>query len=299
MGKKASVLSSSHPYVRWINRQPVGVRILIFLGLLGLGWGPFAVVIYGLGAQLGATNTASTLALVLLYAWFIVLLRGWGRSVHQWQRPIRYCGLTLSPAFWKQIGGAICLGFFSVLTLFGIEMLLGWAIPQPLSSYVLTALLEGGVVALAFGFAEELLLRGWLLTELEHDLKPMPALLINSSIFAVAHFIKPLSEIIRTAPQFIGLFILGMALVWAKRSSDRPSPILKPSGTANSLGLPIGLHAGLIWGYYVMNVGGLVQYSGQVPAWVTGIDENPLAGALGIIMLASIALFFAKRSQGN
>jgi len=29
--------------------------------------------------------------------------------------------------------------------------------------------------------------------------------------------------------------------------------------------LPIGLHSGLVWGYYIINVGQLVEYSGQVP----------------------------------
>lgn len=63
------------------------------------------------------------------------------------------------------------------------------------------------------------------------------------------------------------------------------------------LGYPIGLHAGLIWGYYIVNVGGLSEYTGRVPEWVTGIDKNPLAGLMGLILLGAIASQFAKTAQ--
>ena len=105
--------------------------------------------------------------------------------------------------------------------------------------------------------------------------------------FASTHFIKPWPEIVRTFPQFLGLVILGMALVWARRSPGR-------FGTSSSLGYPIGLHAGLIWGYYIVNVGGLSEPTGRAPEWITGIDSNPLAGLLGLILLGIIAAQFAK-----
>jgi len=143
-------------------------------------------------------------------------------------------------------------------------------------------------MALAVGFAEEMLFRGWLLAELERDYTARAALLMNALFFAVTHFIKPPAVIISTSPQFLGLVALGMALVWARR--QRPTP---------SLGYPIGLHAGLIWGYYLVNVGGLSEPTGQVPTWVTGINENPLAGLLGVVLLGAIAAQFAKTAQAK
>ena len=83
--------------------------------------------------------------------------------------------------------------------------------------------------------------------------------------------------------------VLGMALVWARRS-----PTGLPGKRLSRLGYPIGLHAGLIWGYYIVNVGGLSEYTGQAPEWVTGIDRNPLAGLLGVILLGLIGWQFAK-----
>lgn len=56
----------------------------------------------------------------------------------------------------------------------------------------------------------------------------------------------------------------------------------------NRLGISIGLHAGLVWGYYIVNVGQLIEYSNQVPVWVTGIDGNPIAGVMGLLFLSGL-----------
>jgi threonine/homoserine efflux transporter RhtA len=88
-------------------------------------------------------------------------------------------------------------------------------------------------------------------------------------------------------PQFAGLVLLGLALVWAKQSRH------------GRLGLAIGLHAGLVWGNYIINAGQLVQYSGQVPAWVTGIDKNPLAGMMGLLFLSGIALRMRQAAKAQ
>lgn len=145
-------------------------------------------------------------------------------------------------------------------------------------------------MALAVGFAEEMLFRGWLLAELEKDYTARAALMMNALFFAVTHFIKPLNAIISTSPQFFGLAALGMALVWARRNQAK-------NAAQTSLAYPIGLHAGLIWGYYIVNVGGLSETTGLAPTWVTGINENPLAGLLGLMLLGAIAFQFAKVAQ--
>jgi len=83
----------------------------------------------------------------------------------------------------------------------------------------------------------------------------------------------PPAEILRTLPGFPGLLLLGLTFVWAKRSRR------------SRLGLPIGLHAGLVWGYYIINVGQLVEYSGQVPDWLLALTA--------IRLLASWLLFLS------
>lgn len=128
-------------------------------------------------------------------------------------------------------------------------------------------------MAIAVGFAEELLFRGWLLNELDRGYSPSVSLVTSSLIFALLHGIRP---------QLLALGILGSILVWAKRA------------TRGRLGLSIGFHAGIVWGYYLVNVGQLVTFSNRFPAWVTGIDRKPLAGVVGILTLSAIA--FGMRS---
>ena len=129
------------------------------------------------------------------------------------------------------------------------------------------------------GLAEELVFRGWLLDELERDYSPKVSLCADAVIFAILHFIKPLSEMIRTLPQFPGLVLLGLTLVWGKRSHK------------NNLGISIGLHGGLVWGYYIINVGKLVQYSDRVSPWITGVDSNPIAGLMGLFLLSILGFW--------
>ena len=253
--------------------------------------------------------------LALLYVGFLVGLPYWGRHVHNWERPFRQCGLVWQIQTGRDLLLAFVIGVLGVFGLFGIETLLGWAAPSSPSPRLVRFIFEGLLMALAVGFAEEMLFRGWVLAELEKDYGSTSALLMDAVFFATTHFIKPWAEIVRTFPQFFGLVGLGMALVWARRSPTSSRAGSRASSRVGSgiglkvgledskgdrisrLGYPIGLHAGLIWGYYVVNVGGLSEYTGRAPEWMTGIDGNPLAGLMGLILLGLIARQFAKTAQ--
>ncbi|NET37117.1 MAG: CPBP family intramembrane metalloprotease [Cyanothece sp. SIO1E1] len=269
-----------------IASYPAFARIAVFLLLLVLFWLPFAGPIYWFWFE-RAPNTVSILTLVILYGEFIFLLRIWGQRVHQQLRPLRSYGLVWNPQNGLDVLRGLTIGTTGVLVLFVLEASLGWVVRQPMPSNLYKIVLEGLLSALAVGFAEELLFRGWLLDELERDYPPQVSLGIDSVLYAIAHFIKPIAEILRTWPQFLGLVLLGLALVWAKRSSRSASALANGRGR---LGLPMGLHSGLVWGYYIINVGQLFNSSHQVPEWITGIDRNPLAGVMGVALLSIIAL---------
>lgn len=257
------------------------MRLVIFLLALLLIWLPLAVPIYLLGRD---PNLVSILTITLLYGEFILLLRFWGKQVYHQRHLLRQYGLERTQRFRLELLTGLGIGITAVLSLFGIEGGFGWLIWQQPSVFLPQIILEGLIVALAFGFAEELLFRGWLLDELQRDYRQSTALWINAIAFALLHFIKPLDAIQRTLPQFPALLLLGLILVWAKRSRH------------NRLGLPIGFHAGLVWGYYIINVGNLVKYSGSVPDWITGVDRNPLAGIMGLLFLGCIAFWSRRRA---
>lgn len=265
-----------------LAQAPAPKRIVSFLLILAALWLPLALPLYYFGR---GTAWASAVALILLYLEFWGLLTWWGQRVYQSSAIFQRYGLVRSRTNVLECGLGIGLGLASLMGLFVIQASLGWVEWRSLPRGVV--IWQGAMVALAIGFAEELLFRGWLWDELRRDYRFGPSLWVNSLIFAGLHFIKPLAEILRTAWQFPGLVMLAMIMIRAKGASR------------NRLGLSIGLHAGLVWGYYLVNVGQWVRYTGQVPAWVTGIDQNPLMGASGLICLAMLLWLLTKCDRGH
>ena len=63
------------------------------------------------------------------------------------------------------------------------------------------------------------------------------------------------------------------------------------------LGMSIGIHAGLVWAYYIVSVGQLIEYTNKVPVWITGIDGNPIAGVMGLMFLSGLICFVVSQEQ--
>ncbi|MBD2059937.1 CPBP family intramembrane metalloprotease [Oculatella sp. FACHB-28] len=267
---------------RSIARYPLLLRLLTFISVLLLAWLPLA----GLSLWLVKdSNTLSIVAMSLLALGFLALVKVWGKVVYRQPHIFRSYGLIFTRRNgWDLLEGLV-IGLSSLWALFLLQGWLGWLSWQDFPPRFPLILLEGWLVALGVGLAEELAFRGWLLDELQRDYSPKVALWSSSLVYAGLHFLKPVAEVLRTLPQFPGLVMLGLALVWAKRSHS------------GRLGSSIGLHAGLIWGYYMVQVGELVEYSNQVPEWVTGIDRNPLVGGMGLMFLGGIAFYMWRRSQ--
>jgi uncharacterized protein len=262
-----------------IANYPFPLRIIIFLLILLAIWLPLATPIYLLVKD---SNLATILTMGLLFTEFIFLVRLWGKKVYGQNQVLKSYGLinTRQNGFEFLIG--LPIGTFLTFSLFAFQGLLGLVSWQN-SDNLPRIIAEGLLSALGIGFAEELVFRGWLLDELQRDYNDRVSLWANSLLFALSHFLKPVAVMLRSWPQFPGLFMLALILVWGKRSRQ------------NRLGLPIGFHAGLVWGYYIINVGELVRYSGSVPDWITGVNGNPLAGAIGLLFLG--ALGFAMRKS--
>lgn len=264
-----------------IASYPFFLRIPIFLLVLLSIWLPFAAPIYLLVKD---SNLATILTMALLFTEFLFLVRLWGKKVYGENQVLKSYGLinTRQNGFEFLVGLAI--GLLLTFSLFAVQGLLGFVSWQN-SDNLPRIIAEGLLSALGVGFFEELIFRGWLLDELQRDYSDRVCLWANSLLFAVSHFIKPVAAMLRSWPQFPGLLLLGLILVGGKRI------------TQNRLGLSIGFHAGIVWGYYMINVGKLITYSGSVPDWVTGVNGNPLAGAIGLLFLGTLALGMRQMSK--
>lgn len=255
-------------------------------------------------ADTGRLDLGGAIGTGLLYVLFLGFWPWWGRRVHRLKRPWQALGLRYPASFLRDHLRGSTLGIASVGVLMLIQVAAGWAVFQsPVAP--LPLVLEAVLVGTLVGLAEELLFRGWLLFELEQGYSAAIALWINSLLFAAVHFIKPLPAILATLPQFFGLLLLGVLLVCARRLPVSPQRMsqnhvgqnLTPNqsvSTATTLGWPMGLHGGLVGGYYLVSVGNLVTVTNRIPAWVTGLQQNPLAGLLGLLLLGGLVFIFHK-----
>jgi membrane protease YdiL (CAAX protease family) len=266
------------------------LRLATFLGALSILWLPLALPIYWLLRE--DTNPASILTMGLLFVELLFLWQLWGKFVHGDRHIYTRYGLARNSKNIREFWQGLAIGFWLCLGLFITEAVFGWIdIIQP-SASLIRIIIEGWLSAVGIALAEELLFRGWLLDELQRDYGKKICVGVTAIAYALAHFIKPMEEIIRTAVTFPALVLLGIALVLAKyKYGDRALKDTAPHKAfqeGNRLGISIGIHAGLVWGYYIVNVGQLIEYNNQVPVWVTGIDGNPIAGVMGVVFLSGL-----------
>ncbi len=264
----------------WIAKQPFLLRLAAFLVALAVGWAFLAIPI---ALIISAPHVRDLVFLGWLLIVFFCVLAGWTRWIYQQPSVLEAYGLTMNGHNARSLGLGWVIGCASLAALFGVEWLLGWLSWTPAQEIerwqLMWVMVEGALVAIAVGLGEELLFRGWLLNELERDYHPAMSLWVSSLMFAALHFIKPLEEIIRTFQQFPGLVLLGLILVWARRSQR------------GLLGLSIGLHGGLVWGYYIIQVGQLASIHPDAPEGWVGVNQNPLAGGLGFLSLLGMAVW--------
>ncbi|MDJ0599141.1 MAG: CPBP family intramembrane metalloprotease [Crocosphaera sp.] len=268
-----------------IANYPVPLRLGIFISFLLCLWLPLAIPLYLLLKDDANLTTIVTMA--ILYLEFIGLLFFWNRNVYQLNNWWQSYGLIFSRKNGVELINGLSLGLCFTFGLFIIEAILGWVKFVPPSDTFTRIIFEGLLSALGIGLAEELFFRGWLLEELKKDYNAQIFTYANGIIFAILHFLKPLEEIIRTFPQFPALVLLGITLVWAKL------------GHSNRIGICIGLHGGLVWGYYMINVGQLINYTDQVSPLLTGIDNNPIAGVMGLMGLGLLSILMRRKAQLN
>ncbi|WP_397333636.1 MULTISPECIES: lysostaphin resistance A-like protein [unclassified Nostoc] len=206
----------------------------------------------------------------------------WG-VIYLYKRSFANYGLIVNLSLLKGLGLGFSVGLFSLSLMFLAQLWLGWCnfeksnlklLPSILLPILLVALLVGGI--------EELVFRGFLLTELERDYPLWLAAVISSSIFALLHLVWEQQE---TTPQIPGLWLMGMMLVMA-RIADK-----------GSLGIAWGLHTALVWTIASIDTAQLITYTGKVSVWYTGKYNKPLAGVAGIICVVGTALILWWMSQ--
>ena len=238
--------------------------------LYGLGW----LVMQPVARLIPTLPTASRdlLGTVISFVLFLVVLPSWVRIRWSTRHPWKQLGLQRSndaPA--KRLG--LIFGLTSAACLLLLISLISFAgrwaywLGDAGPGQWLNALL----LCFGVGLAEELLFRGWLWGELTLLIGARRAVPAQALIFSLVHTrfnlgVWPMLGLL------LGLFLLGMALATRRRLDQ------------GSLWGCVGLHGGLVGGWFVLQAG-LLQWSPQAPLWLVGPGGNPLGGLVGILAM--------------
>ena len=260
----------------------------IFLAFL-LGWKPFQPL--SLSQKLFFVLSLYAIAPLALAGILFLFDLPWlsiGLSVENIQSGSFFVGLILSTA--------------SIAGLFGLFLGLGWINVQPIQNFqsspadpvkdtssefnAPSPLLHPTllvfplfILGIIIGGVEELVFRGFLTGRLCESWAVWLAGAIASLIFALLHLVWEGKDNI---PQLPGLWVMGIVLTIAWWVDHQ------------AIALAWGLHAGWVWSIATLDSLELIQYTKTVPDWVTGVDNKPLAGVMGVGALAitGLALMF-------
>jgi hypothetical protein len=198
-------------------------------------------------------------------------------------------GLGLDRDWWLDCGFGFLLGAGLMTAVFGVELALGWIVVTgtfvPPNGFA-TGFLSVFVLFVVVGVQEELLARGYLLTNLGEGLRgwfgdrgaTAVAVAVSSVVFGALHLGNPNATLVST----LSISFAGVMLAVGYVLTDE-------------LAIPVGLHIswnlfqGGVYGFPVSGLGidvAVVAVSQRGPSLWTGGAFGPEAGLLGIAAIA-------------
>jgi membrane protease YdiL (CAAX protease family) len=200
------------------------------------------------------------------------------------RRSVVSLGLNLNQRSLKDIFVGFIIAGIMIGLVFVVEWAMGWLVIEANSwqinppLVILKDLAYWFVMFVFVGWHEELLSRGYHLSNLTDGINLPWAIILSSALFSLGHFNNPSSSI----GSILGIFAAGITFAFSYIRSG-------------NLWLPIGLHIG--WNFFEGPVFGfpvsgiktsfLISHNVQGPVWLTGGDFGPEAG---LILLPALTL---------
>ena len=224
------------------------------------------------------------------------------------RRPLADFGLRLDRAWWRDLGFGLLLGALLMLTVFLVELALGWITVMDTfhvaggGTFGL-AIMAAVVHFLCVGIYEEMFSRAYHMTNLAQGLRKLLGLrggliagwVLSSIIFGVLHASNPNATLLST----VNIVVAGLFLGFGYLLNGR-------------LGIPIGLH--ITWNFFQGNVFGF-PVSGTSSNAVTFIvveqggsdlltggafgPEGGLIGLAAIALGAALTAVWVRRREGH
>jgi membrane protease YdiL (CAAX protease family) len=280
-------------FVNAEDRLRAGWRLLFQFLLNDAGISLLGFVLLSAAALPGGAGSPPPPYLLYTGAALVATASVWfcGRSLDG--RPFSGFGLRLDRAWWSDLGFGLVLGASLMTGIFLLQLAAGWVTVT--GSFVTTnggaffpAILAPVVLFVCVGFYEELVSRGYQLTNLAEGLNGVGvgpgdaivlAWILSSSLFAVLHLYNPNASALGTLNIFLAGMMLGTGYV-----------------LTGQLAIPIGLH--VTWNLFQGSVFGFpvsgLDFTGATflatrqagPALLTGGPFGPEAGLIAPAAMA-------------
>ncbi len=207
--------------------------------------------------------------------------------------------LRKNPAWIAHLATGFGIAAGTLLLLGGVYVAIGWYRINDEAKPLYRMLLSATGTGFSVAFLEEFLFRGVLFALILRTLRPLPALVFLSSFFAIVHFLKPpdhleyppvtwdsgfwllgeifgqLGNVDFLLAELVLLFCVGWVLGWARLKTG-------------SLWLPIGLHAGWVFG--VKLFGAATRKVAAIDAMLPWAGPNLRVGFNSVIVVCLCGL---------
>lgn len=251
-------------------------------------------------------GVSSPYPLALLYAGTALVATAsvWAAGRFLDRRPFSGFGLRLDRLWWSDLLFGLLLGGFLMTGVFLVQLAAGWVTVTGTfeaadGASFLPAILAPAALFVCVGFYEELVSRGYQLTNLAEGLNgpgigPKGAVVLawvlSSAFFAALHLVNPNAGALSTLNIFLAGMMLGAGFV-----------------LTGQLAIPIGLH--ITWNFFQGNVFGfpvsgldlpgatLLSTNPAGPTLLTGGPFGPEAGLLAPAAMAAGTLLIALRTR--
>jgi len=293
-----------HTVFRGPNGIRAGWRVLLFLIVVAAITLTMSVLI-GLGLRLryGSAagqrglgfNTVTPFGLSFTEGMFFLItaLAAWIMSLIE-HRQWRQYGLPLRRAFRQDFWIGLAIGFLAIsASLFGIFLLHGFHLTGIAThgAELVKAIAAWSITFLLVGLAEEFSFRGYLQYTLTSGIGFWPAAILLSLLFGAAHYGNPGES----KSGLLSVVLFGLLFCFSLRRRG-------------NLWWAVGFHAGWDWGqtfFYGVADSGIPPYHNLFnstftgPQWLTGGTVGPEASIFTPIVLALVAIVFARVYREN
>ncbi len=224
-------------------------------------------------------------------------------------------GLTANPRWWQHLSGGFALAGGTLLALGGIYLLAGWYEAKEETKAIGSIVIDAATAAFAVAFLEEFVFRAALHGMFLRLMRPLHAWWIGAALFALLHFFhSPKGMSFDTVTAGSGLQLIGALFAGFFAQFGQLNFLLAEFAVLFSVGLvlgytrmktaslwlPIGLHAGWVFGVKVFSPLCTQTFAaGEKMPWIGGSLRVGLLSTLVVTVTGLLLAWWLSRRNSR